>query len=132
MSEVKPVHRYKAQTLYQENAVWFWQHDGEDFLQSLSCPIIIQPHHLRELLEGKANPEITALQSTIAQLQARIGELESGTVGETPQESRTAWIAVVLQKCPEASISVAGHAAEARAPNGIAIGHWTPEVWSIK
>ncbi|MNN82352.1 hypothetical protein D3C81_1992790 [compost metagenome] len=41
-------------TLYQQNAVWFWQHDGEDYLQSLSCPIIIQPHHLRELLEGKA------------------------------------------------------------------------------
>lgn len=41
-------------TLYQQNAVWFWQHDGEDYLQSLSCPIIIQPHHLRELLEGVA------------------------------------------------------------------------------
>lgn len=41
-------------TLYQQNAVWFWQHDGEDYLKSLSCPIIIQPHHLRELLEGKA------------------------------------------------------------------------------
>ncbi|MBP6954502.1 MAG: hypothetical protein KBC45_08775 [Pseudomonas sp.] len=39
-------------TLYQQNAVWFWQHDGEDFLESLSCPIIIQPHHLRELLKG--------------------------------------------------------------------------------
>lgn len=37
-------------TLYQENAVWFWQHDGQDFLESLSCPIIIQPHHLRELI----------------------------------------------------------------------------------
>ncbi|MEL7553092.1 hypothetical protein AAGV37_24705 [Pseudomonas protegens] len=41
-------------TLYQQNAVWFWQHDGEDFLESLSCPIIIQPHHLRGLLQGKA------------------------------------------------------------------------------
>jgi hypothetical protein len=41
-------------TLYQQNAVWFWQHDGEDFLESLSCPIIIQPHHLRELLKGVA------------------------------------------------------------------------------
>ncbi|RMV83435.1 hypothetical protein [Pseudomonas amygdali] len=39
-------------TLYQQNAVWFWQHDGEDYLESLSCPIIIQPHHLRELLKG--------------------------------------------------------------------------------
>lgn len=40
-------------TLYQQNAVWFWQHDGQDFLESLSCPIIIQPHHLRELLKCK-------------------------------------------------------------------------------
>lgn len=39
-------------TLYQQNAVWFWQHDGQDFIESLSCPIIIQPHHLRELLKG--------------------------------------------------------------------------------
>lgn len=38
-------------TLYQENAVWFWQHDSEDYLESLACPIIIQPHHLRELLK---------------------------------------------------------------------------------
>jgi len=60
-------------TLYQQNAVWFWQHDGEDFLTSLSCPIIIQPHHLRELLEGKAQhdpmtapPELAELQATIA------------------------------------------------------------------
>jgi hypothetical protein len=42
-------------TLYQQNAVWFWQHDGQDFLESLSCPIIIQPHHLRELLKGLNN-----------------------------------------------------------------------------
>lgn len=49
-------------TLYQQNAVWFWQHDGEDYLQSLSCPIIIQPHHLRELLEGKAQHNPIASQ----------------------------------------------------------------------
>lgn len=44
-------------TLYQQNAVWFWQHDGEDLLESLSCPIIIQPHHLRELLKGAVQAE---------------------------------------------------------------------------
>lgn len=39
-------------TLYQQNAVWFWQHDGQDYLHSLSCPIIIQPHQLIQLLKG--------------------------------------------------------------------------------
>lgn len=49
-----PVHLYQISpeiaALYQQNAVWFWQHDGEDYLESLSCPIIIQPHDLLELL----------------------------------------------------------------------------------
>ncbi len=54
-------------TLYQQNAVWFWQHDGEDYLQSLSCPIIIQPHHLRELLESKAQHDpMTAPPAPVA------------------------------------------------------------------
>lgn len=57
---------------------------------------------------------------------------ESDTVGETPQESRTAWITVVLQKYPKASISVIGDIAEARLPSGIDIGHWTTEMWSVK
>ncbi len=38
--------------LYQNEEVWFWQHDGQDFLESLSCPVVIQSHHLRELLKG--------------------------------------------------------------------------------
>lgn len=38
--------------LYEDKAVWFWQHDGEDYLESLSCPIVIQPNHLRELINA--------------------------------------------------------------------------------
>ncbi|MGY1448753.1 hypothetical protein ACW582_16350 [Pseudomonas chlororaphis] len=52
-------------TLYQQNSVWFWQHDGEDFLESLGCPIIIQPHHLRELLKGKAQHNPIAAQVAV-------------------------------------------------------------------
>jgi hypothetical protein len=33
-----------------DNAVWHWQNDGQDFLESLSCPVIIPAHQLRALL----------------------------------------------------------------------------------
>jgi hypothetical protein len=36
--------------LYQENAVWFWQGDNQDHLESLSCPVVIPAGELRELL----------------------------------------------------------------------------------
>ena len=51
---------------------------------------------------------------------------------ETDAESRTAWIAVVLQKCPLAEINVAGDFAQAKSPNGIVIGKWLPGAWSVK
>lgn len=51
---------------------------------------------------------------------------------ETDAESRTAWIAVVLQKCPLAEIHVTGAVAQAKSPNGIIIGSWTPGAWSVK
>jgi hypothetical protein len=35
-----------------DNAVWHWQNDGQDFLESLSCPVIIPAHQLRDLLKG--------------------------------------------------------------------------------
>lgn len=51
---------------------------------------------------------------------------------ETDAESRAAWIAVVLQKCPLAEINVAGDFAQAKSPNGTIIGSWTPGAWSVK
>jgi hypothetical protein len=36
--------------LYQDNAVWFWQGDNQDHLESLSCPVVIPASELRELL----------------------------------------------------------------------------------
>lgn len=58
--------------------------------------------------------------------------VEPVTVGETDAESRAAWIAVVLQKYPEASIRVANQLGVANAPNGMAIGNWMPGAWSVK
>lgn len=51
---------------------------------------------------------------------------------ETDAESRTAWITVVLQKYPAAEICVTGNIAQAKSPNGIIIGSWTPGAWSVK
>lgn len=54
-------------TLYQQDAVWFWQHDGRDHLESLTCPIIIQPSQLRELLKGVGTIDAVKLRDAIAQ-----------------------------------------------------------------
>lgn len=51
---------------------------------------------------------------------------------ETDAESRTAWIAVVLQKYPEASIRIANQLGVANAPNGTVVGNWTPDAWMVK
>lgn len=55
--------------------VWYWQGDGEDHLESLTCPVVISPEDLAELvaiaerareverellIEGKADPWISA------------------------------------------------------------------------
>lgn len=45
--------------LYEDNAVWHWQHDGEDFLESLTCPVVIPASQLRELLADR--PTLPAL-----------------------------------------------------------------------
>lgn len=42
----------ERETLLRERKgeVWFWQGDGYDHPESLTCPILIQPDNLRELL----------------------------------------------------------------------------------
>jgi hypothetical protein len=50
---------------------------------------------------------------------------------ETDAESRTAWIAVVLQKYPNAKIEVLATVANA-SNNAIGIGSWTPHAWYVK
>lgn len=38
--------------LYNHNDVWFWQSEGDNFLESLNCPIVIRPDDLRTLIGG--------------------------------------------------------------------------------
>lgn len=42
---------------HEPDSVWYWQGDGEDFLRSLSCPILIRPNQLRNLLRSKGIDE---------------------------------------------------------------------------
>lgn len=80
-------------TLYQENAVWFWQHDGEDYLDSLSCPIIIQPHHLRELLFGPTQKQL--------QMERLLCEMRS-----LPQKRCAAFIADIIDILDKPKVDV--------------------------
>ena len=101
-------------TLYQQNAVWFWQHDGEDFLESLSCPIIIQPHHLRELLKGVVPAEQPAPIAVeyklhmgdairvfealkVGRLSRRVERADLGPMGATEIETWSTAIGVTLE-----------------------------------
>ena len=44
-AEVEALHRER------QGEVWYWQGDGEDKLESLSCPVLIEAQDLRELLK---------------------------------------------------------------------------------
>lgn len=37
--------------IYTAGAAWHWQGDGQDFLESLTCPVVINAEDLRELLK---------------------------------------------------------------------------------
>lgn len=50
--------RLNLVTLYENRDVWFWQGDGEDHLESLVCPVVIEANALRNLLS--ADPAIPA------------------------------------------------------------------------
>lgn len=36
--------------MYEQREVWFWQGDGEDYPESLSCPVVIKADDLRAIL----------------------------------------------------------------------------------
>jgi hypothetical protein len=43
---------------WKESATWIWQGDGSDDLKSLTCPIIIMPDQLRQIVDkGKQEPK---------------------------------------------------------------------------
>lgn len=63
LDEALAVIKREAEKLCDENAalhrewngeVWYWQGDGEDHLESLTCPVLIEADDLRALLERGA------------------------------------------------------------------------------
>ncbi len=48
----------RIQNSINNQEYWAWQGDGEDHLESLTCPIVIQPEDLRKLLESKKNAPV--------------------------------------------------------------------------
>jgi len=89
-------------TLYQQNAVWFWQHDGEDYLQSLSCPIIIQPHHLRELLSrGLVKRTGTAEHLVKSALDTHLGDDSPDPISKQAFANVVALVAAVQNNSKE-------------------------------
>lgn len=45
--------------LYEQKEVWFWQGDGEDYPESLCCPVVIKADDLRALIAA-ATPQPSA------------------------------------------------------------------------
>jgi hypothetical protein len=56
--------------LYENSTVWHWQHDGEDFLESLTCPVVIPAAQLRELLSKKLTTDKMGKPFTYSSTQA--------------------------------------------------------------
>jgi hypothetical protein len=73
--ELEGLKRWKRDLTLAGGTPWFWQGDGEDHLESLTCPILIQPDQLRamqaDLLDARAKLALAAEDA------AGMSELES-------------------------------------------------------
>ena len=38
---------------FNDDECWIWQGDGSDYLESLSCPVVISPHDLRKIIKRR-------------------------------------------------------------------------------
>lgn len=45
---------------FDPDQMWHWDPTGDNHLESLSAPVVIQPNDLRELISGKPAPFVTA------------------------------------------------------------------------
>lgn len=81
------------------------------------------PHH--------NNPTSEAFFKLVNEAAETLSSMANDDFDVPGAESRTAWIAVVLQKYPTAEIRVEGTSAIA-AYSGIQVGTWLPGAWSVK
>ncbi|MER2492361.1 hypothetical protein [Catenovulum sediminis] len=48
-SQISDLRAIKFQRFHDKEC-WIWQGDGEDYPESLGCPVVMKPEHLREML----------------------------------------------------------------------------------
>lgn len=36
--------------------VWYWQGDGQDFPETITCPVLMNAHTLRQMLQDRSDP----------------------------------------------------------------------------
>lgn len=64
--------------LYEQKEVWYWQGDGEDHLESLVCPVVINAEDLRELLRKAValapNPDRATLAPDVEPVRAQLDD----------------------------------------------------------
>ena len=65
-AEVAALHRER------KGEVWYWQGDGHDFPESLTCPVLMEPEKLRALLA-----EVERLQGVELSMGIQLGDLRS-------------------------------------------------------
>lgn len=64
-------------TLYQDGLAWHWQGDGEDYPESLTCPVVIPANALRELMaKGCVMRELLTMPAPRSQLTEKAGHLQ--------------------------------------------------------
>lgn len=56
--------------VYAAGEAWHWQHDGQDFLESLSGPVVIMSGDLRELLSGRVPSDANGKPFTYSSAQS--------------------------------------------------------------
>ncbi|WYW02631.1 hypothetical protein Peetri_00043 [Pseudomonas phage vB_PpuM-Peetri] len=80
--------------LYARNDVWHWQKDGGNFLESLTCPVVIDPADMRAFLLD--NNHATRLKTVADKFEAFLEEEKLCKEGLQKRLTRLATLANTL------------------------------------
>ena len=82
--------RVRMLTEHNQGNVWLWQGDGEDNLESLTCPILISPKDLLRLTQSKDREAMEKVGNLLVVDETRGGAPRSGKVAVfNTSEART-------------------------------------------
>lgn len=94
-------------TLYQDGVTWHWQGDGEDYPESLTCPVVIPANALRELMvTGNVKRQLMALAAPASPLLEKAGRLQ--VVGRAYQDGQRAILNSAGLALPDGTALYAG------------------------